>query len=377
MRVDSVTAATSTLIRVMRFPEESTLLSPADWNQVLPIARAANVLGTLGERISKAGCELPHGVRRHLDGMAQLSARQRESVRWEAHQLARALAQLGIPVLLLKGAAYVLGEIPVSMGRLFGDIDILVPRRALSDVEIALMTEGWTSTKLDPYDQRYYREWMHELPPMLHVRRGTVLDIHHTLLPLTSRHTPDPARLLERSIALSDLAPLRIPCPEDLVIHSITHLFHEGELHNGLRDLFDIDALLTHFGQSIPGFWARLVPRAESLQLMYPLFLGLHFAQRLLGTPVPGPVLADAARLGAPSPFVLGLLEALFDRGLQPMHPACDSALTPTARWLLYVRAHWLRMPPHLLTMHLTRKAWKGLFPKNRPVSMDNVAKLP
>ena len=25
--------------------------------------------------------------------------------------------------------------------------------------------------------------------------------------------------------------------------------------------------------------------------------------------------------------------------------------------WLLYVRSHWLRMPPHRLIVHLTRKA--------------------
>lgn len=32
------------------------------------------------------------------------------------------------------------------------------------------------------------------------------------------------------------------------------------------------------------------------------------------------------------------------------------------SRWLLYVRSHWMRMPPHLLAQHLPRKAvqrWK------------------
>jgi glutaconate CoA-transferase subunit A len=33
------------------------------------------------------------------------------------------------------------------------------------------------------------------------------------------------------------------------------------------------------------------------------------------------------------------------------------------ARWLLYVRSHWLRMPPHLLVPHLVRKAWMRRFP--------------
>ena len=366
-----MSAVASRLIRVMQYPLEAAALSPADWSQLLPVARAANVLGTLGVRIAQAGSTLPPQIRRHFDGIVQLSARQHESVKWEAHQLARALAKLDVPVLLLKGAAYVLSDLPVGRGRLFGDIDILVPREALGKVEITLMAHGWTSAKLDAYDQRYYRQWMHELPPMLQVRRGTVLDIHHTLLPLTSRHTLDARKLLDCSEPLPNLDPLRIPSPADLVIHSITHLFHEGELHNGLRDLVDIDALLTYFGKNSPCFWDRLVSRAEELQLASPMFLGLHFAKRLLETSIPDDVMAAAERAGAPPPIILKMLETLFDRGLQPMHSDCDSALTPLARWLLYVRAHWLRMPPHLLSVHLARKALMGLFPKRRSHAMS------
>ena len=355
-------AVTRRLIDLMRSPGDAGRLSPSEWAQLLSVARAANVIGTLADRLREAGDAVPPQVKRHLVGVAQLSERQRESVRWEAHQLARALKPLGIPVLLLKGSAYVLGGLPVSIGRLFGDIDILVPRPALGHVEIAMMTHGWTSAKQSDYDQRYYRQWMHELPPMVNVRRGTVLDIHHTLLPLTSRYTPDPKKLIDDSFEIPGLAPLRIPSPQDLLIHSITHLFHEGEFHNGMRDLFDIDGLIRHFADTIPRFWDSLANRGDDLQLAHPLFLGLHFAVRLLGTPIPATVLADCAKRGAPAPAALRTLEVLFDQGLQPMHPDCNSALTPAARWLLYVRAHWLRMPPHLLTMHLSRKAWKSLF---------------
>ena len=39
---------------------------------------------------------------------------------------------------------------------------------------------------------------------------------------------------------------------------------------------------------------------------------------------------------------------------------------TPThalRNWLLYVRSHWLRMPPHLLLPHLLRKSMRRLDP--------------
>jgi hypothetical protein len=32
-----------------------------------------------------------------------------------------------------------------------------------------------------------------------------------------------------------------------MVLHSATHLFYDGELNHGLRDLVDLDDLLRHF----------------------------------------------------------------------------------------------------------------------------------
>jgi hypothetical protein len=51
------------------------------------------------------------------------------------------------------------------------------------------------------------------------------------------------------------------------------------------------------------------------------------------------------------------LMDALYLRALRPAHHLADDRFTPLARWLLYVRGHWLRMPPHLLAWHLGRKS--------------------
>lgn len=345
------------LLAALAEPDSTRPFNGARWSEVIAVARAGNLLGRLAVRMKGGGIAVPAGPGRHLDGLRALSERQSQSVHWEVSALQEALGGLGVPVLLLKGAAYVMAELPACSGRLFGDLDILVPRAALGDVELALMTHGWTSAKMAPYDQRYYRQWMHELPPMLHVRRGTVVDIHHTILPLTARHTPDPARILAQATPLADFPSLYIPCAEDLVIHSMTHLFHEGELHNGLRDLSDIDILLRHFSATRDGFWDSLRSRADELNLTWPLALGLHFTHRILATPVPETMLMESLRQFGSSAHQR-FLEICYDRSLAPMHPDCDTRLTPLARWLLYVRGHWLRMPPHLLTLHLARKAW-------------------
>jgi hypothetical protein len=140
-----------------------------------------------------------------------------------------------------------------------------------------------------------------------------------------------------------------------MVLHSATHLFHEGELDNGLRDLVDIDSLLRHFGEQ-PGFWDRLVPRAQEVGLTRPLFYALRYVSEVLETPVPAKVL-EAADVGGPRQPLRALMDFLYRRALRPNHPTCSDRWTPLARWLLYVRSHWLRMPFPLLAYHLARKA--------------------
>ena len=69
--------------------------------------------------------------------------------------------------LLLKGGGYVAAGLPPGTGRRVADIDVLVPRADLARVEQLLRDHGWEFPDLDPYDERYYREWMHELPPLI------------------------------------------------------------------------------------------------------------------------------------------------------------------------------------------------------------------
>ena len=118
-----------------------------------------------------------------------------------------------------------------------------------------------------------------KLPPMVNLRRGAVVDIHHTILPPTSRHSPDPARIIERAAPAPGLPGIRVPSPEDLLIHSITHLVHEGELHNGLRDLVDIDTMLRGF-PAHEGFWQRFTEAVAQHGLAQPVAFGLALAQR-------------------------------------------------------------------------------------------------
>ncbi|WP_240538590.1 nucleotidyltransferase family protein [Rhodoferax sp. PAMC 29310] len=326
------------------------------WSALVNIARRTNLLGVLAERLNSAGVSAGPLANRHFEGARQLSERQHRSVLWEVHQLDAALGHLQIPILLLKGAAYVISGHVVGKGRLFGDIDILVPRASLGDVESRLMLAGWVSATTSAYDQRYYRKWMHELPPMTHLRRGTVLDVHHTILPLTARNAPDPKQIIDRSSYLPNFSMMRIPSPEDLVIHSITHLVHEGEMHNGLRDLNDIDCMLRRFSL-VPGFWDRFVGCAVGNDLAGPVCFGLSLARRFFGTPIPSAVLTQLSSTGR-GQQTTRWLEAVYVRAIEAAGEDHRSITMDLAKWLVYVRSHWLRMPWTLMIQHLSIKAW-------------------
>ncbi len=72
---------------------------------------------------------------------------------------------------------------------------------------------------------------------------------------------------------------------------------------------------------------------------------------------MPESVLA-ALQDAAPGRVMLALMDAVFARALAPDHDSCADAFTPAARLAAYIRAHWLRMPLHLLIPHLFHKAF-------------------
>lgn len=342
------------LTPLLNHPEEAARLSLREWDTVLRLARCANLSSRLASELDERGllASVPDQVRLHLVAALTIGKRQRIATLAEIEHVRRALSEGGIRLVLLKGAAYLAANLPVARGRLFGDIDLLVPRAQLPEAESVLLRNGWVSGAIDAYDERYYRTWMHELPPVHHLRRGSVLDIHHNLLPSSARHPPDPALLLAAAIEVSP--GVFVLAPSDMVLHSACHLFHEGELEKGLRDLLDLDGLFRHFGTD-PAFWPELQARADALHLQKPLRYALAMCRTLLATPLPD-------RLDSVWPASLSerVLDQAWRRALRPHHPLAADAWTPLAKSLLYLRGHWLRMPPLLLAAHLSRKAWRA-----------------
>jgi hypothetical protein len=336
----AVTRDARLLVQTLRDPASAAELDAAGWTALLAMARAEQLIGTLACRLE--GLAMPDAAARILADARRSAVEQRRAALWEAEAARRALAGIDCPVILLKGTAYAAAGLAAGQGRSIGDLDILVPRAAIDAVETALLTAGWEWVKPDPYDDAYYRQWMHELPPLIHRDRDRMIDVHHTILPLTAGPTPDPDALIADSVLLEN--GLRVLSPNDMIIHAAAHLFADGDLAGGLRNLWDIHCLIGEYGTE------GLAARAERHQLGPAVTRAARQAHMLYGTQIP-----DNWRIRR-------RVDALFRRRLVARDGWGRSTRRLT-RFGFFVRSHWLRMPPAMLARHLWTKWRKGHRP--------------
>jgi hypothetical protein len=355
------------LSRVLRDPAVAVDLAPADLDLLLRLLRRARLLGHVAERLSEQDrARLPNAACEQLESAQVLVRARTRAALWELDRVVYVLRSHGVsgPIVLLKGCAYAIAETPNAAGRLLADVDLLVREADLPSIESLLCEQGWEAKELTLYDERYYRRWAHELPPIVHPERGVEVDLHHNLLMRTARRRPQAELLLAAARPLAGLEGHAL-APVDMVLHSIVHLFEGGEMDDALRDLVDVDQLSRHFAATEPRFWDQFWLRACALDFARPAFYGLRYTHRLLGTPVPESVL-DASNEGAPPGPVLRLMDQLVPRALLPGHPDTPSRAIMVARWLLYVRSHWVKMPPVMLARHLAHKACRRVIRRDR-----------
>ncbi|MDY0957334.1 nucleotidyltransferase family protein [Sphingomonas sp. CFBP8993] len=329
--------AVEALIDLLRHPEGSAAIPLGAWTQILAVARAETLLGTLAYRLD--GRRLPAVVAAVLADAKDEAEQVRRAALWEANRIALTLAPLGHPVILLKGTAFVAAGLAAGRGRGIGDCDILLPHALLDRAEAYLLDAGWEWLKSDPYDDLYYRRWMHELPPLVHGERGHMVDVHHTILPPTARPKPDAEALIaDAEMLAGGLATL---CHTDMIVHAAAHLFADGELSGGLRNLWDIHALIEERGM------AGLKERARHHGLSSAVGRALRLSHALYGTAVP-----DAWHK-------LNATDKLYRRRMTARDGWARERrrLTRTA---FYIRSHAIRMPLPLLARHLWIKWRKG-----------------
>lgn len=328
--------------RALTDPASVARLDAAGWTRLLSAARALSLIGTLAEIMTDQ--PLPYPAARVLADVRLSNAAGLRQALWEAECAQMALAGYPGRVVLLKGTAFAAAGLDAAIGRSIGDLDILVARDGLDQVEALLLASGWEWVKSDPYDDAYYRQWMHELPPLIHAERDRMIDVHHTILPLTAGPKPDAAALIADARELP--SGLYVLSPADMICHAAAHLIADGDLSGGMRNLWDIDRLVRQFSSEDPDFGDALEERAGLHQLTAPVARALRLAHRLFDTPAIWPIRP-------------GVADALFLRRITAVD-GWGRKTRKLTRQGFYIRSHLLRMPPAMLARHLWTKWRKG-----------------
>lgn len=360
MATDTVTGdagAGLAWIGAIREPARTLHWSLGDWERVVRLGRRLRLLGRLAESVDAAGLlsAVPVEPRRHLIAEQRASRQRTAATVWVLERIRDALGPSEDECVLLKGAAYLGQDLPIAAGRLPSDVDILVPPDRLASVQQRLTAAGWVETELDDYDRRYYLQWSHEVPPLVHPIHPVELDLHHSLLPPTARNRVDTDALLPHLWA-SRWPGWQVLQPVDQLLHCAAHLFFDSDVRDRVRDLVDLDGLFRHFGRD-PSFWESLADRARTLGLAEPLALASHFCVAWLGTPVPEAAQREFAACGPSGSrrrWLLPLLATL----LTPVEPdGSPSRWREVAGWIFLARYQYWRMPMRLLLPHALHKA--------------------
>ncbi len=340
-------SAIRTFVDLLAGRREAAALAPREWDGVISVARAEAMLATLAHRLE--GADLPPTVAALFADQRAAAAVARAQSLWEAEMARRALASERIEFVLLKGTAYAAAGLSCAEGRQIGDLDLLVLVSDIGRAENELLEAGWEWVKSDPYDDAYYREHMHELPPLIHKARDRMIDVHHTILPRTHRVTPDPLIMMAESVETP--TGFRVLSPPAMACHCAAHLLADGDLQGGLRNLWDFHRLVTDFLTDDPDFYLSLIEEASTHGLADVVKRALRLSHRLYDTPLKSytwPLKLDYHREPSDNLFIRRLL-ARDDWG-GSTHFMLQQAF--------YIRSHWLRMPPLMLSRHLWTK-WR------------------
>ena len=348
-----------TLLALLADPHHVLSIGLPEWDKTIRLARQARLLGVLAQRIQphdELRSAVPECVLGHLRSATVYSAHRGHLLRMELTALAKALPP-ELPVVVLKGAAYMLQKLDLARGRLPSDVDLMVAHSDLDPAEAALRNAGWEFEEIDAYTERYYRQWSHELPPLRVPGHPLEVDLHHTIPPVTGRLKPDTTLLFADLQALPGERFLVLH-PLDQILHAVVHLFQDSDLQAHLRDLVDIDGLLRAHVHSHDD-WQALAARAVQHRVERPLWYALRYCRAWLTTPVP-----EDLPLATPPAAVIRLFDWVFPRCTLPRIPDQPAGISRrTAARLGSLRHQWLRLPPGLLVRqiaHKSMRAWRA-----------------
>ncbi|MEQ8230203.1 MAG: nucleotidyltransferase family protein [Gammaproteobacteria bacterium] len=338
-------------LELLRRPSAVTALSLKQWDSLLPMLSQTRLLPHIVAAIDQEniGHDLPARIADHLESTRVRTRRHAKLVEWEIDRLDSLFCNRDEPIVLLKGAAYLCAGLSPALGRVYSDVDVLVRKPCIDEIERDLLAHDWSEVDDPDNQEQFFRRWLHEIRPLKHRRRATVLDLHHNILPAIDSLQFDASLLFERIEKIEGTHCIHVLGPADMVIHACVHLFRNGDFSRGLRDLLDIRALLRDFRALDPRFDEEVQARAECLGVSRPCALAFRFLDKYLRDEA---LSAPPSNLeyALPNSIELATLDFLFRKASLPRSLGANPVPRQVSHWLLE------RYPPHLVRKTIVPK---------------------
>ncbi|MGQ9600811.1 MAG: nucleotidyltransferase domain-containing protein [Anaerolineae bacterium] len=228
-------------------------------------------------------------------------------------QVLQALAEAGVPTLVVKGAA-VGAYYPDPALRSYGDLDVVVPRHQLEQATAALARLGYQGS-----GQKQWRLAHHfHLPPLHHETGRLTVEVHWQLDRPEQPWRLPVEELWARAVpwAVAGQPTLRLEGVDTVLylsLHTLSH--HLARL--GLRPLCDLAQVIEGWG---PSEWEALVRRAVDYRLTRAVYLMLRLAEEVLQAMAPVQV-REALSPHPEDPAVGNWIAAFLDPDLRSVPP--------------------------------------------------------
>ena len=285
-------------------------LSDQDWVEVSALARR-HVVSTLFYRFLKSHANEIHpptGVMAALRKASLYASASSIRHELEISQVLHTLQNVGVPVIVLKGAYLAEKVYDNPAERLMSDLDLLVQFQDLERTVTVLETTGYRTQ--GPVSVEFETQDGHHLQP-LNKKGSLSIEIHWTLVTPGFPQQLDIAGLWLRAelVKIAQAEALALAA-EDLLLHLCFHATYHHTFRNGLRGLTDVAYVMRRFGASLN--WDAIASRAHASRTTAPVYLAVRLAVELLGAPLPPGALETLRPVGFDDHAVTIGVELLF-----------------------------------------------------------------
>jgi hypothetical protein len=272
---------------------ESTKLTDSDWQQILQQSIEQGIAPILYHHIHHlpGNAPVPNWVINKLHKLYIRNALRNMRHYHELYQILNALREKAIPVIVMKGA-YLAQDIYDDFAlRSMGDVDILVKKDHLLDVNQILLALGYRL-------ELEYGDWSYYLANHYHFLyvspdESMRLEVHWHIQMPGQPFRIDENEVWERALPTTVAGVETMAfCPEDLLIQiCIQVTFQHPFDYYPLRSLYDIAEVVRFFGDHMN--WLQVQQRSHQWGSEKCVYLALCLTRELLSANLPDLVLSD------------------------------------------------------------------------------------